>query len=198
MKEHLKNEPPYFVRRARWGFGFEVCANTDLKKRYTTPDEKQAKKVLDMLNAGKSLEELPAPSDKWEYRLVIFKEKHGNSYFLVKTLEEFGKIALKIFTQRRKQKWYYDFSEVQEKREEPLSEEQINALPTEKLKKVARESNANILSNATYYRDLERQKKMYDIIVEKKDPDVALRFLDSRRTWEYESFDVERFHNEDY
>lgn len=198
MREHFKNEPPYFVRRVRWGFGFQVCDHKEFKTHYSSPDEKQVKKACDMLNAGKSLADLPAPSDKWPNRLVIFKEKHGDRHFLVKTMQDLGEVALKIFNERLKEKFWYDFSELTDNKEVPLTEDQINALPNEKLKKAARENNASLIGDTRYNKELERQKKMYDVIIEKKDSEVALKFLDSRQKYEYEAFEVEQFENEKY
>lgn len=196
-EDYNKSQPPYFMRRNRWGFGYEIGDHKEFKLHYASPDEKQTKKALDMLNAGKSVTELPVPSDKWKSRLVIFCEKHGRRYFIANNLQELREIALKIFTERRKEKFWYDFSQLKEKRTEILSEDQIKALPTEKLRKTAREENEANVRDERYFKELERQKKMYDIILEKKDPVVALRFIEDRssKNYEYEKFEVENFEN---
>jgi hypothetical protein len=44
-------------------------------------------------------------------RIIIFKEKHGNQFFFIRTQAELERVALRIFTERLENGFYVDLSD---------------------------------------------------------------------------------------
>ena len=66
----------------------------------------RAKQVEQMLINGKKI-----PKNEPEVRtgrIIVFKEKHGNSSYYVPTIEDLEKVALEILKERNKNGWFYE------------------------------------------------------------------------------------------
>jgi hypothetical protein len=123
--------------------------------------------------------------------LVVFREKHGERFFHVKSEEEFGKACLKVLRERFTGGWYGSREEVEREKPKPpeiADEEAIAKLPGQ-----LREFAAGKMKS--YKKSLfewERNSMMLGMAAAAaKDGDqkMAAKVIEWRRDYEYEGYD---------
>jgi len=120
--------------------------------------------------------------------ILVFKEKHGERYFLVPTVEALQKAALKVALERNEEGYWYDFDE-----EAPVE-------PKIKLEDAGKFGDNIASAVSREWRDYEYKvrsykqslclKNMLDKIVKEKDGATALTLLQEMSEGEYEGFEV--------
>ena len=121
--------------------------------------------------------------------LFIFREKHGDRYYVANNLLEVTQVALEVVSRRLKEGWYEQWPTPQFPE---LSRDQTEALPDGQIKNSARAiwdaydsaMEAHTLNNKVIQEACEA--------VEQQDGIKALEVLRERDAFEYEGFDIER------
>jgi len=185
-----------YILSTNSGFGYKIIEKTTdydqgkifRKVVFHTSDRDQSKLVKSMLDKNESIETL-VPIQDWKQRILIFKEKHGDRYFLVSTEEEMKLICKKIFEERDAQGWYSWQVNQKEPVKPDFEEASIENLPksmkddaTKKWKDYKRE-----LSN---FKELQENLELYKRAKE-GDATACYYFLDEQRDGEYEGYSFE-------
>jgi hypothetical protein len=191
-KNIAENNPgKFFVRRARYGLGYEVGDDGMYKVWFRTPNEKQANEVSVMLSKLEKPDwaKFPEPVGEWEPRVVVFREKNGEAHYIIKTIEELHKLALKVFMERKKEKFWYTFDNCQNPEESKVSKKLVDKLP-DFLKQAVEKKTKEFEEELRWYNEERKMEKMYEKILESKNGKLALQFIERRSKCEYEGFEV--------
>ena len=187
----------YFYISDRHGYGYRIRKYVDLKGKiknspYTSLTKEKAKSFVEALNNG-SLPNFDPTFDKKTFNLLlILKEKHGNRYFYVPTFEHLCKAALKVVLERNEQGYWYDFSEELDEDEKPeISKEDLEKMKDGPIKMVGLKEWEHYESKLDHKPKLIKGKKLLDKVIEDNDLLSALQFLEDRRDYEYEGFEIE-------
>lgn len=124
-------------------------------------------------------------------KIIIFKEKHGDRYFDASTPEKLNAACFKILKERFENGEYEWLSEEEPEAINILTDEQIEALPTERLK------NDELRRKKNYeqeYKWRKQEKDMFKEIascVKSESKQYAYNLLYERKGGEYENFEIE-------
>lgn len=141
-----------------------------------------------------TLEERQANFDKHSAQicgadsLLVLKEKHGDIYFSIPDVTTLYDVALAVLKTRHSDGW---FSEPEAPESYDTTLEEINAIPSEKIKTALLKEYENHQVKLRVYN---HEKQEYDAIVDaikKKDGRCAWRVLRDHKSYEYEDWDVE-------
>lgn len=185
----------YFSRPNKYGYGYEVVKIIGKDKNkfeatsYTHLTRDDATKIVDKLNAGLGVCS-PNIYRKEFYNIIIFGEKHNQRYFYAPTLECLHKIALKIFKERVKEGFWYDFDSGKPLEPE-ISKEQIARMKDSGLKTAAEQAWKDYEYNLNYFNNKQKAKKLYNLALKDETGKIALQFLNTRKDTGYEGFTIE-------
>jgi hypothetical protein len=122
---------------------------------------------------------------------LIFREKHGNRYFNAGSVEEAGKVCLKVLKERHGSWWEND--EECEVFIPSLTRDQVIELPDGRVKDAA----------VTEWKEWEKVSKLGQVhklfcdacsaALKNKDGEAAIELLFSRRDYEYENVEITYF-----
>lgn len=124
-------------------------------------------------------------------KIIIFKEKYDDRYFDASTPEKLNAACFKILKERFENGEYEWLLEEEPEAINILTDEQIEALPTERLK------NDELRRKKEYERDYkswEREQNEFKNIkscVEKELKEKAFTILRARNGGEYEGFEIQ-------
>lgn len=124
-------------------------------------------------------------------KIIIFEEKYGNRYFDASTPEKLNAACFKVLKERYENGEYNWLLEEAPEAINILADEQIEALPTERLK------NDEIRRKKEYENKFKswqrKQKELQDIkqCVENEAKERAFFLLRKRNSGEYEEFEIE-------
>jgi hypothetical protein len=194
IRSNIANRKPgqFFVRRTHYGLGYEVSDDGMYHTWFYTPDENQAKEVVKILAQSSNPFNctLPKVTGEWQPKIVIFKGKHGDFYFLVKNITELRNLALRIFMERKREKFWYTFNNCENPEETKVSSKILSKLP-KYLQETVKKKTDEFDEMIRWYDEERKQEKFYNEIIENRDGKLALRFLEMRKGYEYEGFSVE-------
>ncbi len=197
MKKTVKTEiqeerPEYWVRGALTGFGFEVMKrNPSFTRVFHTSDKDQAKKVLeDFKKFGKTEFE---PVLKWTPQYLRLSEKHYAPVYLVRNEYELYKIALDVVKNRHEEGWFHFDSETNY---DEITEKEIEAISNSKLKEQAIKMRLRFLDEKKSIKENLDTKKYLDYALENNDGKAAWQFMRERQGYEYESYQLNAFSND--
>ncbi len=123
--------------------------------------------------------------------LLVFREKHGNRYFLVPTIKELYAAALKVITERFEEEWFYE--------PDPIEITPSDDLTKADLERIAKYSYGEEFvkayksyteQKAEYDRDLAEYRRL-EQAVKDEDGRMAWAILQERKDWEYENYSLE-------
>ncbi len=176
------------VYKNLYGFGYEVAQITDDHKRiveYHTPLKEQAQQAKENLDAG-----LPThdPYNIWPFRILKFNEKHGDNYFIVRTIEEFQDVCLKVFNQRNSEGYYDWIKDIKEPESLDFDKDSINSLP-ESLKEEASRKYLNYSHQLNQYRIGQKNLQICSSALN-GNKESAMHWLLKQRNAEYENFEL--------
>jgi hypothetical protein len=120
--------------------------------------------------------------------IVIFKEKHGDRYFIANNQEELGKICLQVLTERFDDGyWYY--------KPEPLGEDdKIIDIPEdlpEDVKGDIERRNGAMRNKIRSHKYAVHDYKLIEKAYQDRDPKAAYHVLQNRSAYEYEEMAIE-------
>ena len=187
----------FYAQPCRYGFGYWLGiyeGNLEKPRRYGYGfdhlTEEDAKKLVKSFNSTCDREAILGidyKPQKFE-QIVIFREKHGDRHFVVHTMQELEKVALKIVLERNEEGWYSFDNELPK---EPK-------VTIEDAKKLGMDGVVAAVERE--WSNYKYSKKQYDEglvlavalkkIVENNDGELALKFLNSMKGGEYEAFEV--------
>lgn len=126
-------------------------------------------------------------------QILIAHEKHGRRYFDASTPELLAENSLKLLKERWEEDWYWLESPPEGK--DILSEDQIAALPTEKLRDLANQERNEYLEEVRLWKIEEEEynsiKHCAEGGAENNFKNRAWKLLYSRRRYEYEKVELE-------
>jgi len=185
----------YYAIRDRHGFGYWIGIYRGGlgKPKHTEFDhltENEARYLVKNFNSQKDYEPIrDIEYTKHSFDLTaIFKEKHGDRYFIVHNQTDLEKVALKIVLERHEENWYYFDYEV------PV-EPKMSIVDAKKfgmngvIEAVKREWDS-YKYNKNQYEEGIKLKAALEKIVKEQDGATALQFLDEMKDGEYEGFEV--------
>jgi hypothetical protein len=162
----------------RYGYGFDHLTEEDAKKlvkSFNSTCDREAILGIDY------------QPQKFQ-SIVIFHEKHGDRHFIVNTMQELEKVALKIVLERNEEGWYsFDYDQPVEPK---VSVEDAKKLGMASVVAAVEREWSDYKYSKKQYEDGIRLKAALDKIEENKDGAVALQFLNSMKDGEYEAFEV--------
>lgn len=122
-------------------------------------------------------------------QIIVAKEKHGTRYFDASTPELLAESAFKLLKERWDSDWYYYDAPPEGK--DILSEEQIAALPTERLRFSESEKRKRYLREFYNWQDDQKEYLAIKDCVENNLKNKAWKLLQSRSDYEYENVELE-------
>lgn len=135
-------------------------------------------------------------------RLLIFKEKHGVRYFLVKTVDDVAKACSKIFKERLENCWYISLDEWKADLEKAKAKLETHC-ESLKVLKAGSENNSGIAEFAKMeekkvseaqrnVRQLEREIEMFSAAIANPEPGPAVvAYIREHGDAEYEGYEFE-------
>ena len=134
--------------------------------------------------------------------VLIFNGKHGNGYYLVRSKEELNKCFLKELLDKwysRNRNYYffkYDESDIKEKKEEvEKKKKEFDLLKSQGVEEESlRYFKDQLTITINQYTDRVQVNRDYNLAkkaAESKDPVLAARYMEGRRGYEYESWELE-------
>jgi hypothetical protein len=126
-------------------------------------------------------------------RVVVFKEKHGERYFLIRNQEDFAAAALTLIKDRHDQGW---FRYLEGKPERPIPPKtsledaeagKFDPQICKEVKELWRQ-----YANALKQNEIEDEERVLIAKALKGDAVAAVRYICSRQKYEYEGFEVIR------
>lgn len=126
-------------------------------------------------------------------QLLIFKDKHSNSYYLINDMEALGRACLEVLKSRLNPQYGYIYDPSKEKiygLVDELTQEAAEALP-EPYRAQALQARKN---NERLRRDRDEEIEQYCAAkkaLKEKDGMAAYLVLDRRKDYEYEGFEFE-------
>jgi hypothetical protein len=194
MESKIENKIEHISRREPNGFGYEVMKKvmegSKVVKReivFHTSDREQANDYARMKNMGVSENTIFIPKTEWETRVLKFEEKHGDRFFLVKTISDFHKVCKKIFDEREKYGWYNYIKALKEPKAPDFKEDDIPNLP-ESMQQSAKDLMRRYKTDLHEYKSSLLQKNLYDLAKTGNEAACA-QFLNDSKSGEYESFE---------
>ena len=136
----------------------------------------------------KKIGELPA-------QIVKFEEKHGETFYVYTSREQFYRIFLSVFMDRYKDNWF-DFDDVDEPQQPmsvnntPLTDDDVNAIGDKKLQAFQRERLVEFKNDLKEYEKMKIEQEIVERILEEQNGQLALTFMEKRRNCEYENFEI--------
>ena len=187
----------FYAQPCRYGFGYWLGiyeGNLEKPRRYGYGfdhlTEEDAKKLVKSFNSTCDREAILGidyQPQKFQ-SIVIFHEKHGDRHFIVNTMQELEKVALKIVLERNEEGWYsFDYDQPVEPK---VSVEEAKKLGMAGVVAAVEREWSDYKYNKKQYEDGIRLKAALDKIVKNKDGEIALQFLNSMKDGEYERFEV--------
>lgn len=196
----------YRLQGATTGFGYKVIQinfyadpdKPEKSKRATKPvfhtaSAEQGKKALE--HFIKKHKTTLIPNTNWEPMLLTMKEKHGSMNFLLNSEQELFDIAYKIVKKRYDNGWYSHFDYTLQNASAEVTEEYVNSITNEDLKKYAESLREKYLNEQKDIANTKMLQKMLTTILDTQNGIEAYYFLREMRGGEYEGFDIGRFDN---
>lgn len=121
-------------------------------------------------------------------KLLILQEKHDPGYFLINDIDALLRAAVKVVTERHKERWYYQPEEPKLKEEVP--DDVMDRLP-EALRKKAKDDKHSNKSNMKRYQKALDLWNLIQKAVTEQDGMAAFQVLDDRKDHEYENWHLE-------
>lgn len=187
----------YFIQHFRnYDLGFAIidrlaADNVTLQNReifYHTSNDVINVAMQDLIN-GKFDVKKYAKIEPLDARIVVFHEKHGESYYIYTSREEFYKIFLKVLTERDEEDWYSDEYDKPVK-DVDMTLDQINAIKDEKLKNFQMQRFKTYEREFKEYQEMLQMQKNIKKAIAEKNGRLALYVMEERRDGEYENFEI--------
>lgn len=189
-----KNGVFYFYVQDNYGFGYRIRKYVDKKHKikdteYTHLTKDMAKMLVTELNENIN-KILPPEHCRVGFNyIVIFKEKHGDRYFLVHNREELEKVALKIVKERNEEGWYnYEYELPTEPK---MTVDAAVLLGMERVIAAVKEEWNLFSYNKKQYELGIKMKAALEEIEKYNNGAVALQFLNDSKDGQYEAFKIE-------
>ncbi len=189
----LKQGAAYFYHADRYGYGYYIGKYTTKERKpqrteYNHLDKTDAQLITNSLNAGVLISMSDIYKKKFN-QMIIFEEKNYKRYFYVPTFEDLCKVALKVFKERIKDNYWYDF-DLEKPIEPEISKKDIEKLKESELKTSAKKCWVNYESDLKYYNKQLENKKLYDAALKDETGSIILQFLETREGGEYEGLKI--------
>ena len=192
-----KIKEKFFTRCNPYKFGHDVVerffkddGHIDyVEVRFNTSSEHQAKLVCDIFNDKNysNVEHSFYPEKDFDPVLLVFGEKYGDNYFLLRQVEELFAVALKVLSERFSQGWYC---------EPKFNNKDFKLLSDDIIKSLSVKMRDEYLNDKERHerdiREFNEMKKQYSLIkkaIKDKDGELALELLSERKDYEYERFE---------
>lgn len=183
--------------RNKYGYGWEIKVYTDRNKKdykatgFNQLSIEECLRIIDILNNGEAGDNphLFYVTEEFNYVLIL-KEKHGERYFHVPTLDKLYNAAKRIFKERMEDGWY-NFDELEIPEKPDISLEQAGSIKNEIVKKAILDAWNNYNSYLKYNESTLKEKKLYEQALKDEKGDICLAFLYNSKGGEYEGFEIE-------
>jgi hypothetical protein len=121
--------------------------------------------------------------------ILVFREKHGDRYFMADSREALGEACFKVFKERFDEGWYASDFDEPEKPE--VTRDELGSLPP-KLQQAARDEIVSYERMMAGYKKQQEFAKAITGAVANGDRAVAIRVIESRGGYEYEGYRLEQ------
>ena len=153
------NDVEYYIKRNRYGFGYEIVTITKMDKRkyyklyFRSVDKELVKKVFHEIAETEALpKSLPDTSNEvGETKVFRHETKHHTYYYRVNSLEELEKVGRHILKSGMEYDYWNPTGGTPPENETGMTEEEINALPDGKIKENALKQYKRYKTDLTYH-----------------------------------------------
>jgi hypothetical protein len=121
--------------------------------------------------------------------ILVFREKHGDRYFLAESREAIAEACFKVFKERFDEGWYASDFDEPEKPE--VTNDKLGSLPP-KLQQFARDEIVSYERMMAGYKQQQEFAKRITDAVANGDRAVAVQVIESRGGYEYEGYRLEQ------
>jgi len=189
-----RNGSYYYPVACCYGYGYNILAVHD-KMRSSIQQtlmisltKENALKICNKFNTGEYSEDLNIDVQRFD-KVLVLHEKHGDRYFMVPTIYDLWKAALKIVEERNKEGYWYSFD--YEKPEEPvIPREQADLMKDCPIRRSIVKAWDDYEDALKDYEDSKKDEMQLKLLLKSKDGLRAMNFLANRRDYEYEGFEI--------
>jgi len=206
--ENLVNKisgPRYYLVKDRYLLGhfiydtgedYSKRSNTDRIELFYHTDAAVAQQAFNDVVNGKFNAKKYAKIQKQKLQLIVkFEEKHGDMYYVYTSREEFYKIFYTVFKERYENDGWYDFDVEKPKQplntnNKPLTERDIANVTDGDLRNFQIKRLREYEAALKEYEKSSNEERFAKEILKTKSGKMALLFMEKRRNYEYEQYEI--------
>lgn len=163
--EKEKGARRFYMVSGQLQYGYKVIDRQNYKTLYQSTNKENCERVLYIIGNNLNEEYPSTENDVYPTRILRFEGKHHTSYFVVNTLEQFKKVAVKYLLENHNQYEPNSLKDVKDKEYGGMTEEQIMSLPLGQIRtdairliKRSNENNERQLEEIKNWNSLQRIK----------------------------------------